>query len=198
MGFDLPDKKRSKPFRNSVSRRVSLSLTPMHADDGPAIETLLWQTFGSNRLSLPSYGLRKGAPVNRLSWVARSIQGQVVGCLRFWSVAIDTAPIRSVLLGPLAVDLAYRGAGVAGALVQFGLNRAADQDVQLCFVVGEPRFYRRFGFTNAAWSGIGCDMPIPSRRLQVLELQRAALHFMPPKSPHSPKMVAKLTADPRL
>ncbi len=179
---------------------VPLSFMPMQAGDGPAMEALLWQTFGPDRLVMPSYALRHGPPLNRLSWVARSIQGQVLGCLRFWPVTLDTVadrmPVRAALLGPLAVDLAHRGAGVAGALVRFGLHRAADQGVQLCFVVGEPRFYRRFGFTNAAWSGIGCAAPIPPRRLQVLELQQAALQHVPPKAEGGAKLVAKLTAAP--
>lgn len=154
---------------------VPLSFTPMQAEDHPAMERLLFHSFGPDRASLPSYTLRTGAPQDRLSWVARSPEGQILGCLRFWQVALEPTPIKSVLLGPLAVDLAYRGAGVARALVGFGLNRAIDQGFELCFVVGEPRFYRRFGFTNAKWSGFETSAPIPRRRLQVLELREGIM-----------------------
>ncbi len=176
---------------------MPLSFMPMQVGDDSAMEALLWQTFGPGRLALPSYALRAGPPLDRLSWVARSIQGQVLGCLRFWPVALDAGgPVRAALLGPLAVDFAHRGTGVAGALVRFGLQRAADQGVHLCFVVGEPRFYRRFGFTNAAWLGIGCAAPIPPRRLQVLELQQAALQHLPLKSEGGAKLIAKMMDAP--
>ena len=139
------------------------------------MERLLFHAFGPQRKDLPSYQLRYGAPLDRLSWVARSPEGQVLGCLRFWQVRLMPSDLPTVLLGPLAVDLAMRGAGVARQLTQFGLNRAADLGFDLCFVVGEPRLYRRFGFTNAAWSNIAPHAPIPPRRLQVIELRHGAL-----------------------
>ena len=97
----------------------------------------------------------------------------MLGCLQFWQVSLSSSQARAVLLGPLAVDLALRGAGVARGLNQFGLNRAADLGFDLCFVVGEPKLYRRHGFTNAAWSGIQAAAPIPPRRLQVKNYARA-------------------------
>ena len=154
---------------------VPLALIPFQAHDRPAADRLLFHAFGPDRLTLPSYALRSGPPLDRLSWVARSAEGEVLGCLRFWEVDLQPSQISSVLLGPLAVDLAYRGAGVARALVRFGLNRAADLGYDLCFVVGEPQYYRQFGFTNAAWSHVQSDPGIPTRRLQVMELKDAAL-----------------------
>lgn len=147
----------------------------MQDQDRAAMDRLLFHAFGPDRCLLPSYALRAGAPLDRLSWVARAAQGQVLGCLRFWQVALSLSDLRCVLLGPLAVDRAYRGAGIAHSLVRFALSRAADLGFELCFVVGEPRLYRQFGFTNAAWSHITADAPIPARRLQVVELREGVL-----------------------
>ena len=157
---------------------MPLTLIPMQAQDQESMESLLRQTFGPGRLALPAYGLRCGPPLDRLSWVARSPQGRVLGCLRFWPVCLEGGAQRAVLLGPLGVDRAYRGMGVAATLVRFGLNRATDLGFELCFVVGEPRFYSRFGFTNAAWSGIDSAVPIPPQRLQVRELRPTALRTL--------------------
>ena len=99
----------------------------------------------------------------------------MLGCLRFWQVRLHASSLRAVLLGPLAVELALRGAGVGRGLTQFALNRAADLGFDLCFVVGEPRLYRRHGFTNATWSGITAKAAIPRRRLQVKELWEGSL-----------------------
>lgn len=163
-------------------RAAPVFFTPRHAEDAEAIATLLQRAFGPKRLALPSYALRHGPPVDTLSWTARSVQGDVLGSLQFWRVGLSGQERRCVLLGPLAVDQAYRGAGVARALVRFGLNRAQDRGFELCFVVGEPRFYRLFGFTNAGWSGIDSEAAIPRRRLQVLELDLGALAKLPRRS----------------
>lgn len=158
-----------------MQETVAVTFTPMQQEDHPQVDRLLFHAFGPDRQNLPSYELREGPPLDRLSWVARGPGGDVLGCLRFWQVGLSGLPIRAALLGPLAVDRAYRGAGVARALIGFGLNHATDLGVELCFVVGEPRLYRNFGFTSAAWSNISCEAPIPPRRLQVRELREGAL-----------------------
>lgn len=175
--FSKPSRWESSPTQKDkgVRESVAVTFTPLQAEDRPQVERLLFHAFGPDRRNLPSYELRQGPPLDRLSWVARGPGGDVLGCLRFWQVCLSSSPISAALLGPLAVDRAYRGAGVARALIGFGLNHATDLGVELCFVVGEPRLYRNFGFTSAAWSNISCEAPIPPRRLQVHELREGAL-----------------------
>lgn len=58
-----------------------------------------------------------------------------------------TAPFRALGLGPVAVLPERQRAGVGGALIRAGLERARKADWQGVFVLGDPVYYRRFGFT---------------------------------------------------
>ena len=52
----------------------------------------------------------------------------------------------AALMGPLAVAPGYQHQGVGSALVQGGLQRLAAGDVRQVLVLGDPSYYRRFGF----------------------------------------------------
>ena len=85
---------------------------PADPADHAAIEDLLDRAFGGDRLARPSYRLRRRAdPVAGLGFVAWD-GGRLVGTLRFWPVVIGGAA-QALLLGPLAVDAAYRHRAIA-------------------------------------------------------------------------------------
>ncbi len=58
------------------------------------------------------------------------------------------APVRALALAPLATAPQFRLRGVARALVCDALTRANDCDEGLVFVLGDPAFYERFGFSR--------------------------------------------------
>ena len=55
---------------------------------------------------------------------------------------------RALALGPLAVDRGMRGSGIGSALVNGALAIARAIGEELIFVLGEPEYYRRFGFSE--------------------------------------------------
>jgi putative acetyltransferase len=57
-----------------------------------------------------------------------------------------TAPFRALSLAPVAVLPAYRRQGLAAGLIQAGLVQAATQGWNAVFVLGDPAYYKRFGF----------------------------------------------------
>lgn len=75
-------------------------------------------------------------------------------------------------LGPISVLPAHQGRGVGTLLMQAGLARLRALGAAGCVVLGEPGYYRRFGFTasSLALSGVppeyflavSFDGPIPS------------------------------------
>jgi putative acetyltransferase len=58
------------------------------------------------------------------------------------------APFRALGLGPVAVLPDWRGKGIAAALIQEGIRRATYQGWTGIFVLGDPNYYRRFGFES--------------------------------------------------
>lgn len=64
-----------------------------------------------------------------------------------------TAPFRALGLAPVSVLPDRQGKGIGTRLIRAGLERAALGGWQGVFVLGEPAYYRRFGFDPALASG---------------------------------------------
>lgn len=73
--------------------------------------------------------------------------GQVVGHVLFSPMR---GAVRALALAPLSVRPESQGRGIGSALVESGLARAEAQGWDGVFVLGEPAFYSRFGFSTAA------------------------------------------------
>jgi putative acetyltransferase len=81
--------------------------------------------------------------------------------------------IEAVALAPLAVLPTQQRRGVGRALVEYGLARLKEMNVDVAIVLGDPAFYSRFGFSalparllRAPYSGEG---------FQALELKPGVL-----------------------
>jgi putative acetyltransferase len=51
-------------------------------------------------------------------------------------------------LGPISVLPEHQGEGIGSALMQAALQALCDQGAAGCMLVGDPGYYRRFGFRN--------------------------------------------------
>jgi putative acetyltransferase len=63
------------------------------------------------------------------------------------------APFRALGLGPIAVRPDRQRRGIARRLIEAGLARAAADGWQAVFLLGNPAFYERFGFSVALAAG---------------------------------------------
>ena len=64
-----------------------------------------------------------------------------------------TAPFPALALGPVAVLPEHRRAGIAGQLIREGIAHSEAAGWRGVFVLGDPAFYRRFGFHVRKASG---------------------------------------------
>src|SRR6516164_6234924 len=71
---------------------------------------------------------------------------EIVGHILFSRM---TAPFRALGLGPVSVKRNRQRAGIGSLLIRTGLDRARKAGWQGVFVVGDPKFYTRFGFDPA-------------------------------------------------
>jgi putative acetyltransferase len=111
--------------------------------------------------------------------------GEVAGVAVFsrMTAAIGGRAIETVGLAPVATAEAFRRRGIADALVREGLARLADRGVRLVFVLGDPAYYRRFGFDPALADGFASPYAGPylmARALGVMpEGRRGTAEYAP-------------------
>ncbi len=76
------------------------------------------------------------------------IDGQVVGHIAFSPVAVSDGAAGWYGLGPVSVSPDYQKQGIGKALINEGLSLLKDMGGQGCALVGDPNYYKRFGFKN--------------------------------------------------
>lgn len=89
----------------------------------------------------------RDANVLTISLVAE-VDGKVVGHIAFSPIAISDGSLNWYGLGPISVLPKYQKQGIGKALVNEGLSLLKDMDGQGCALVGNPNYYKRFGFKN--------------------------------------------------
>lgn len=72
--------------------------------------------------------------------------GGVVGHVAFSPVRIDGREAGWFGLGPVSVAPGRQGQGIGSALIREGLARLAAAGAKGCVLLGDPGYYRRFGF----------------------------------------------------
>lgn len=77
------------------------------------------------------------------------IDGRVVGHIAFSPVTISDGSTGWYGLGPVSVLPERQGQGIGKSLIDKGLSMLQELGGQGCMLVGDPGFYRRFGFRNA-------------------------------------------------
>lgn len=142
--------------------------------DAAAREQLLDRAYGPARFTKCSARLRDGRlPAGGLSFIATDA-GRVIGTLRLWNVS--AGPGRAaLLLGPLAVDPAYRSQGIGGKLMRQAITTARMRGHRAILLVGDPEYYERFGFSAEKTALLWMPGAYDRRRLLALELVPNAL-----------------------
>jgi putative acetyltransferase len=80
-------------------------------------------------------------------------QGEIVGHVAFSPVSVLGAT-DGVGLAPVAVLPAFRRRGIADQLIRQGIADCKQQGCGFVVVLGEPDYYRRFGFKSARFWGL--------------------------------------------
>lgn len=164
-----------------ASRGVTTArLRPEGPADAPGIRRVLAEAFARPGVALPDeVGLVEAlratdAWLPELSMVVEvdstdedliedaATFGQVVGYALLTRVRVNPGSTGALALGPVAVLPRQQGRGYGSAAVWAALEAATDLGERLVVVLGDPLWYRRFGFGPAGelgltspWSGLG-------------------------------------------
>jgi putative acetyltransferase len=145
-------------------------------DDAAAIHDVLVQAFGGD-VEARLVALLLAADAAPVSLVAE-VDGQVVGYILFSPVEIvggaEPTPVRMAGLAPLAVAPAFQRRGVGACLAQAGLAACAEAGFQGVVVLGDPGYYRRFGFERASDRGLASEYGVDDE-FMALELEPGGL-----------------------
>jgi putative acetyltransferase len=106
-------------------------------------------------------------------------EARIVGHILFTPVRIEKQgrPVRcrAFGLGPVAVLPERQRDGIGSELVRVGLLACRKKSCAVVVVVGDPNFYRRFGFVTANTKGLRFEHPVPDPNFMVLGLEPRAL-----------------------
>ena len=118
------------------------------ARDYDVIRRLLTEAFGGEAEAKLVEGLRCDGELAH-ALVAEDA-GDVVG---YVALSFLQSPQRALALAPVAVTPDRQRQGFGSALIEEALRRARAAKFPMVFVLGEPEYYARFGFTTAAARG---------------------------------------------
>lgn len=118
----------------------------------------------------------RGAAEPLISLVADE-DGSVVGHVLFSPVLLEPKPFGSLALGlaPLAVHPSRQRRGIGSLLITEGLKECRRLGCGAVFILGDPAYYRRFGFAPAVRGGFRSEYEVPEEAFMVAELEPGAL-----------------------
>lgn len=176
---------------------TTLRLRPEGPADAEPIRRVLAGAFARPDLPVPPEvglveELRHGdAWLPELAMVAE-YGGEVVGYALLTRVRVDPGQVPALALGPVAVAPHRQRIGLGSSVVQAALEAATELGERLVVVLGDPAFYRRFGFGRAdrmgltsPWSGLGEPwqaLVLPPTVSGEITVPRGEVLFPPPWS----------------
>ena len=113
--------------------------------DLAAIESLYPEVFPDENLLPLIRSLLRETPAP-LSLVGL-IDLELVAHVMFTHCSVEGSSSKVALLGPLAVAPRTQRQGIGTALVRAGLRQLGDAGLSQVYVLGDPAYYGRFGFT---------------------------------------------------
>ena len=128
----------------------TIEIAPEHPREHAAIGALHCAAFNDTYEAAVVTGLRAGGFA--IASLVSRVDGRVAGHVMFsrMTVLVDGRDVPAAALAPLAVDENWRQMGLGGKLVEAGLAMCREADMACVVVLGDPAYYRRFGFSLQA------------------------------------------------
>lgn len=146
-------------------------------DDTTSIRAVVTAAFGRTSEANLVEAIRNSPNfIPQLSIVAKE-DGDVLGHVMLSAIAIaaQNRTVPALALAPLSAIPARQHEGIGSQLVKVALTKCRELGHSIAVVLGEPQYYRRFGFQTASQFGVQAPFLVPDDAFMVLELKPGAL-----------------------
>jgi putative acetyltransferase len=150
------------------------TIRPEAPDDAGSIREVLLAAFPSDVEARLVESLRENGKI--VVGLVAELGGRIAGHIAFSPVSMDPplATLRGIGLAPVAASPDVQGKGIGSQLIRDGLSRCAALGYDFVVVLGEPAYYRRFGFSSASARGLR-NVYAVDEPFMVLELSEGCL-----------------------
>ena len=155
-------------------RQIDLDIRQEISTDIPGIRFVEEQAF-QRPIEADLVDLCRRRDKTILSLVATRA-GSVAGHIMFTPVVLEPAHdgLRGLGLGPIAVLPEWQRTGIGSRLMRAGMELCREQGHDFIVLLGDPRYYSRFGFTPARNFGLSSDYG-DGDEFQIMELRPGVL-----------------------
>lgn len=163
---------------------TTATLIPLEAVDPAMIEAVLDRAFGADRHARTAYRIREGMDwLPGLSMAALDEHDMLVATIQCWPIGLQTkqGQVPLVMVGPVAVVPERQGegfgVGLMSAMIAEDARLAADEGRSSSsseavgqhglpqVLIGDAKYYGRWGFSAAMTGGWRCPGPFEQHRL---------------------------------
>ncbi|MGB3028063.1 GNAT family N-acetyltransferase [Paradevosia shaoguanensis] len=130
---------------------MTYEIRPERSPDAAAIRELTDMAFRGAKHSSGTEGAIIDAlrTAGALTWsLVASMDGEIVGHVAFSPVTFDGVDIGWLGLGPISVRPDLQGKGIGSALINEGVRQLRRLGVPGCVLLGDSKYYQRFGFES--------------------------------------------------
>ncbi|MCC4263687.1 N-acetyltransferase [Oceanimonas baumannii] len=138
--------------------------------DGDDIDEVVFAAFNRAEEADLVLALREQGAIS-VSQVAE-YEGAIIGHLAMSPVLINGEDIGWLGLAPVSVWPDCQGQGVGSEMIREAIQAASDFDWAGVVVLGDPGYYRRFGFRPAHELGLTCPYPEAGDSFMALALKQ--------------------------
>lgn len=140
--------------------------------DAADIQRLNDRAFGPGRFARSAERVREETPHDpALSFTAR-VATLLVGSVRQTPIQIGSG--KALMLGPLAVEPAFRSRGIGRQLMDRAISEARSAGYRLVLLVGDEAYYGRMGFRRVPAGSIVMPGPVDPQRILLWAVDDAA------------------------
>lgn len=142
----------------------------------PTAEMILLcaRTLGPGRFARTAYRVREAADQAEVFGFNAYDQQELIGTISLTPVKVGLKH-GACLVGPLVIASAYQNKGHGRALIEKGIEEAANKGLQLALLVGDLDFYSKSGFVQVPERQINLPGPVNPARLLAREITKGVL-----------------------